>query len=197
MKFTLGNYEKPSVDLSLPEWAKNETVKRLYAESLNLYEKIKADIEEGNKLPLKSRKIVVRRLALLCDVDHSLITARRYPELVRFIEEKNSELDACWASVQAGVHRSGRKRTKNELMVDYEQMKKEVDRLSNLKIAEALEFVIAKDLVSSKSVLIAKIEDLELSLHESREQLFKLKQQNRELLTALSNKGQVIIVDRE
>lgn len=187
MNFNLENYsKKKNVELQLPAWAKSNTTRNLYKKVLEMSEEIKQQMLIQKDMPLKARKIVLRTLAALCNVSPSLITSRRQPDLIIFINTINAELEDQWNSVKNTRTTSGRKLTKTELKTQFDAMKLEIEYLKNLRIAEAFTLAIRENLAESRSALIIQIQTLEIEINELRDENLNLKKLNRQLLTALN-----------
>lgn len=187
MNFNLENYsKKKNEEPQLPAWAKSNTTKNLYKKTLEISEQIKQQMLIQKDMPLKARKIVLRTLAGHCNVNPSLITSRRQPDLIIFINKINAELEDHWDSVKNIRTISGRKLTKTELKTQFDAMKSEIEHIKNLRIAEAFTLAIRENLAESRSALIIKIETLEVEINELRDENLNLKKLNRQLLAALN-----------
>ncbi|WBM44672.1 hypothetical protein [Pseudomonas putida] len=187
MNFKLENYsKKKNEEPQFPAWAKSDVTRNLYKKTLDMSEHIKKQMLTQKDMSLKSRKIVIRTLAAHCNVSPSLITSRRQPDLVIFINKTNAELEEHWDSVKNIGTVSGRKLTKAELKSQFDAMKEEIAYLKNLRIAEAFTLAIRENLAESRSSLIIQIEKLEIDINELREENLNLKKLNRQLLTALN-----------
>jgi hypothetical protein len=186
MSEELDKYQKKHIKADKPTWIKSETTRVLYIKAMELFESIKQEMSTTASMPLRSRKIVLRRLAIIGNVNHSLITPRRQPDLVEFINKKNAELEVYWSSLKASHSRSGRKMTKSEIVSQFNKMKTEIENLTNLRLAEALTAAIRENLAESKSALVAKIEEHELEIARLKKENMNLRLQNQELISALN-----------
>jgi hypothetical protein len=188
MNFSLENYKKSEPAEEIPDWAQTEMARNLYAVTVLLFEEAKKTIETTKNPSLKQRRIILSKIANACGVSRSLITARRYPQLVAFVQEKNIELDDYLLSITRGRYTSGRKLSKNQLSERVRELEEEIARLTNLKISEALTTTLRENLTTVKSSLITMNEQLKLELSELREKNFNLVEANNRLLIALNRR---------
>ena len=191
MDFSVGNYEKPSDPLEMPAWAKTPSSKKLYSQCIVDFEIIKSNMASQTDLPIKERKIVLRRLARECKVDPSLLSSRRQPDLVEFITKKNQELDNYWGSISSAKNVSGKKLTKVELLKQLELVKAELRLMENLRLAEAFTSAIQQNLAVSKSKLVLLNEQLSIENKELRERNEALNRQLREVIFTRSREDKV------
>jgi hypothetical protein len=186
MDFSLDNYKKPSEVEEMPSWVKSASCKKLYVRCIYYFDLIKSKMEMNANLSLKERRIVLRRLAQDCMVDPSLLSSRRQPDLIKFIAQKNIELEQYWISKCAARGGSGRRLTKSELVKQLALLKSEFNILENLRIAEAFTSAIEKSLAKSKSELILLNEELSIENKDLRERNKSLNGQLRDIIIALN-----------
>jgi hypothetical protein len=186
MDFSLDNYKKPSPVVQMPSWAKSASCKKLYVRGIFYFDLIKSNIDLQIDLPIKERKIVLRRLAKDCSVDPSLLSARRQPDLINFIAQKNAELDEYWISKSSARSVSGRKLKKSELIKQVALLKTELKTLENLRLAEAFTSAIRESLAQSKSELVLLNESLSIENDELKDRNRSLNGQLREMIITLN-----------
>lgn len=186
MDFSLDNYKKPAEVEEMPSWVKSASCKKLYVQCIYYFDIIKSKMELSAHLSIKERRIVLRRLAKDCSVDPSLLSSRRQPDLIKFIAQKNIELDQYWISKCATRGGSGRKLTKPELVKQLALLNSEFHILENLQLAEAFTSAIEKNLAVSKSELILLNETLSIENKDLRERNKSLNGQLRDMIIELN-----------
>lgn len=186
MDFSLSNYLKSADQLEPPAWAKTESSKKLYIQCVVHFNSIKLKMDSQKQLSVKERKIVLRHLAKDCRVDPSLLSLRRQPDLLRFVAEKNLELEAYWEGKCCARKSSGKKLNKSELLKELCLLRTELKALENSKLAEALTLAIERNLAESKSRLVMLNQELSTENSELRERNTELSGQLRDLMSALN-----------
>ncbi|VVP14233.1 hypothetical protein PS850_03528 [Pseudomonas fluorescens] len=188
MRFSLDNYSTATKPAEEPGWVTSETKRNLYQAVCKAYEHIKSEIEAGTNLSLKERKIVARSIAKESNVHDSLLNKRRQPEIHELISQHNISLENLWDSCAARRYKTGRKLTKHQILNESRTQAQEIDRLSNLKIAEALSVAIENQMVDSHKTLIVTIEYLKAENADLKLRNDELSKQLRQMMKMLNTK---------
>ncbi|MDR6927849.1 hypothetical protein [Pseudomonas sp. BE134] len=186
MRFSLDKYSTAAKPAEQPEWVTSDTKRNLYQAVCTAYEHIKSEIETGKNLSLKQRKIVARNIAKEGNVHDSLLNKRRQPEIHELIFQQNIALENLWNSHAARRYKTGRKLTKNQILNESRTQAQEIERLSNLRIAEALSVAIENHMVDSHKTLIVTIEHLEAENADLQLRNSELSKQLRQMMKALN-----------
>jgi hypothetical protein len=186
MKFSLDRYSNTPAVVETPEWATSTTKKILYINVCAAFDRINNEIEAGTNLGIKDRKIVARLVAKESGVHDSLLNKRRQPEIHELITQKNNELEDLWNSHLATKYSSGKKRTKQVIQGELRSHAAEIDRLTNLRLAEALTKAIESQMVDSSRTLIATIEHLKAENAELALRNGELSKQLRAMMKTLN-----------
>lgn len=186
MKFSLSQYSNVAAAPEEPEWV-NSTMKRnLYQQVCKAFDRIKTSIEAGHNLGIKERRIVARNIAKDSGVHDSLLNKRRQPEIHDLIVQNNTKLEELWDSVSATKYSSGKKRTKQMIQNELRSQTTEIDRLTNLRLSEALTAAISNQMVDSHRSLIATIEYLKAENAELQSRNGELSKQLRQMMSTLN-----------
>lgn len=188
MRFSLGNYSNAAKPTEEPEWVTSETKRTLYQAVCKAYEHIKSEIEAGTNLKLKQRKIVARDIAKAGNVHDSLLNKRRQPEIHELISQHNVALEKLWDSCTARRYATGRKLTKLQIQNESRTQAQEIERLSNLKLADALSAAIENQMVDSHKTLIVTIEHLKAENADLQFRNSELSKQLRQIMKMLNTK---------
>ncbi|MNN64557.1 hypothetical protein D3C81_1800020 [compost metagenome] len=116
---------------------------------------------------------------------------RRQPEIHELITNKNAELEDLWESLSATKYSAGKKPTKEEIKKELRSQTSEIDRLTNLRLAEALTAAISNQMIDSHRTLIATIEHLKsenTELQLRNEELSKQLRQMMKTVTMIKHK---------
>ncbi|MBP57994.1 MULTISPECIES: hypothetical protein [Idiomarina] len=183
MDIDLSQFEKKnnSQTGSLPKWVSegSDKLQALYYETCNQRKLISERIRsEGDRLSINDRRIVLSRLALQCNVDRSYVTARRLPELVRFINDINDELETAWsrrAKRNSGVKSLSRK----ELEAEVASLRKSNERLIKDGLKRDLEKAISALGLENRVELVAEVDNLKKQLQEKNETISNLRSEIR------------------
>lgn len=169
MVLRLDQFKKkdPPEKQGYPEWVQSTTTKKLYETALEHYKIIQEKINNKEPLAIRERNIISRKIAQQCSVSPSIINARRQGSLVRFINELNNELNLMYTSLLTKTSRSGKKLTRNELIIENRLLHAENNRISNLKMAEALTKTI-------ESLLTEQCKTQAITIQKLREQIHRM-----------------------
>lgn len=191
MKFSLEQYSNVVNATEEPEWVTSPTKRNLYREVHKAFNRIKTLMEAGTVLGVKDRRIVARNIAKESGVHDSLLNKRRQPEIHELITNKNAELEDLWESLSATKYSAGKKPTKEEIKKELRSQTSEIDRLTNLRLAEALTAAISNQMIDSHRTLIATIEHLKsenTELQLRNEELSKQLRQMMKTVTMIKHK---------
>lgn len=187
MKFSLGQYSNVPEALEEPAWVTSNTKRNLYLHVCKAFDLIKASMEAGEKLSVKERRIVARNIAKDSGVHDSLLNKRRQPELNELILQKNAELEELWKSLSATQYRPRIKRTKAVIQNELRSQTAEIERLTNLRLSEALTAAIGNQMVDSHRSLVSTIEYLKAENAELQLRNSELSKQLRQMMKAIKN----------
>lgn len=187
MKFSLSQYSNVAAAPEVPEWVNSTTKRNLFHQVCKAFENIKTLMEAGDNLGIKDRRIVARNIAKDSGVHDSLLNKRRQPEIHDLIVQKNAELEELWSSLSAARYTSGRKRTKKVIQSELRSQTAEIERLTNLRLSEALTEAISNQMVDSHRSLITTIEYLKAENAELLIRNGELSKQLRQMMKALNN----------
>lgn len=186
MKFSLSQYSNVVAAPEEPEWVNSTTKRNLYQQVCKAFEHIKAVMEAGDNLGIKDRRIVARNIAKDSGVHDSLLNKRRQPEIHDLITQKNAELEELWNSLSAARYTTGRKRTKKVIQSELRSQTAEIERLTNLRLSEALTVAIGNQMVDSHRNLIATIEYLKAENADLQKRNGELSKQLRQMMKTLN-----------
>lgn len=187
MKFSLGQYSNTTVAPEEPSWITSTTKRNLYLHVCKAFDRIKASMEAGEKLSVKERRIVARNIAKDSGVHDSLLNKRRQPELNELIVQKNAELEELWKSISATQYSPRIKRTKEVIQNELRSQAAEIERLTNLRLSEALTAAIGNQMVDSHRSLVSTIEYLKAENAELQFRNGELSKQLRQMMKAIKN----------
>lgn len=187
MKFSISQYSNVAAAPEEPEWVNSTTKRNLFQQVCKAFEHIKTLMEAGDNLGIKDRRIVARNIAKDSGVHDSLLNKRRQPEIHDLIVQKNAELEELWSSLSAARYTSGRKRTKKVIQSELRSQTAEIERLTNLRLSEALTEAISNQMVDSHRSLITTIEYLKAENAELQIRNGELSKQLRQMMKALNN----------
>lgn len=186
MKFSLEQYSNAVTTTEEPKWVTSTTKRILYQEVHKAFDRIKTLIETGTNLGVKDRRIIARNIAKESGVHDSLLNKRRQPEIHDLITSKNTELEELWESLSATKYSAGKKPTKEAIKKEFRAQKSEIDRLTNLRLAEALTAAISNQMIDSHRTLIATIEHLKSENAELQSRNEELSKQLRQMMKTLN-----------
>ncbi len=186
MKFSLDKYSNAVAAPEEPAWVTSETKRKLYQHVCKAFDRIKGQMEAGENLGIKDRRIVARNIAKDSGVHDSLLNKRRQPEISELIAQKNIELEELWESFSATKYTSGKKRTKEVIQNELRSQTSEIDRLTNLRLSEALTAAIGNHMVDSHKSLITTIEYLKAENAELQIRNGELSKQLRQMMKTLN-----------
>lgn len=154
MSFNLDDYKKKpirNVADEIPEWVSNgpDSNRTLYSVVVKSYVKVNNLIESGAEPGIKDRKIVLSRIAKEAGVDKSLVSSRRKPELVDFINVLNAKLELAWHKSKKRKNVSGSKINKDSLIVENKRLKSEIKHLKQANMKAYFEAAIEHELLES------------------------------------------------
>ncbi|MGE8410097.1 MAG: hypothetical protein ACN6QH_24015 [Pseudomonas sp.] len=186
MKFSLGQYSNTTEAPEEPSWVTSETKRNLYLHVCKAFDRIKASMEAGENLSIKDRRIVARNIAKDSGVHDSLLNKRRQPELSELIVQKNAELEELWTSISATKYNPRIKRTKEVIQNEFRSQTAEIERLTNLRLSEALTAAIGNQMVDSHRSLVSTIEHLKTENAELQLRNSELSKQLRQMMKAVN-----------
>lgn len=187
MRFSLDQYSNAAKALEEPEWVTSENKRSLYHAVCKAFDRIKALIETQQSVGIKDRKIVARTIAKDSGVHDSLLNKRRQPEIHELIVQKNMELEELYQSIAATKYTFGKKRTKAEIHDEFRMQTAEIERLTNLRLSEALTVAIENQMVDSHRSLIATIDHLKAENAELQFRNGELNKQLRQMMKSLNS----------
>ena len=142
-------------------------------------------MEAGEKLSIKERRIVARNIAKDSGVHDSLLNKRRQPELNELIVQKNAELEELWKSLSATQYSPRIKHTKEVIQNELRSQTTEIERLTNLRLSEALTAAIGNQMVDSHRSLVSTIEYLKAENAELQFRNGELSKQLRQMMKTI------------
>jgi len=166
MDFSITRFSKPVITETAPDWIKSSATLRLYKEIVAQHDSILGNINKGNPLTVKGRRLIPKKIAENCGLSPSIISIRRQPEICILIKELNEELELAFKSTKANQNTSGRKQTKKEIEENYKAQKDEITRITNLKLAEAMTAAINNLSIQSSKNQAATIVKLKVKIIE-------------------------------
>ena len=178
--------KKTSEPVPFPDWAISDTTKRLYSTTINNYKKIKFDLENGTILNLTDRKLVARRIALECNLSPSILTPRRQPAIINLLKELNENLALVHKSVTAKKWQSGRKLTKEELIIENRRLRKENEKLRNLALGSYATALLESSLSDTSRSHVITIAKLREQIDRQAAIIENQAEQNRKYMDALN-----------
>lgn len=185
MKFSLGQYSNATEAPEEPAWVTSTTKRNLYLHVCTAFDRIKSMMEAGENLSIKDRRIVARNIAKDCGVHDSLLNKRRQPELNELIVQKNAELEELWRGLSATKYSPRIKRTKEVIRNELRSQTAEIDRLTNLRLAEALSAAIRNQMVDSHRSLVSTVEFLKAENAELQFRNGELSKQLRQMMKTI------------
>lgn len=187
MAITLEQLRKKNTDPTpLPEWAASETTKKLYSTLISAYNKIKSDLGNGLKLRPTDRKLIARRIALHSGLSPSIVTLRRQPEIISLITELNENLAILHKSASAKKWESGRKLTKDELIIENRKLKKENEELRNLTLGSYAIALLESSISETSRSYVITISKLKEQIDRQAAIIENQAEQNRKYMDALN-----------
>lgn len=184
MPISLEQLRKEPSTPSLPNWVKSETTKKLYDMTIASYNDIKAKIDI-NTAPT-DRTLIPRRIAIKCGLSPSIITERRQPDIKKLIIELNHDLSAHYKSSMAKKTTSGRKLTKEELLIENKRLKAENKELRQLTLSNFATAVLESSILSDARTYALTIEKLKEEIARQANVISNQAEQNRKYMDALS-----------
>jgi hypothetical protein len=185
--FELDNFLTSAPAAETPEWANSETKRALYKHVCAEFERIKGRMESGEDLAIKERKIVARTIAKESRVHDSLLNKRRQPEIHELITQNNIELDKLWSHLEATKYKTSKKPSKAKIEDELRQARVEIDRLTNLRLSEALTSAIELQMTGSQRGLVATVEHLKAEVERLQVRNGELSKQLRNMMMAMDN----------
>lgn len=176
-----------STPLEVPEWATSETKRALYKHVCAEFERIKSRMESREDLAIKERKIVARTIAKESGVHDSLLNKRRQPEIHDLITQYNTELEKLWDHLEATKYRTSKKPSKAKIEDELRAARAEIDRLTNLRLSEALTSAIELQMTDSQRALVATVEHLKAEVERLQMRNGELSKQLRNMMMAVDN----------
>jgi hypothetical protein len=170
-----------------PEWANSETKRALYKHVCAEFERIKTLMMSGQDLAIKERKIVARTIAKKSGVHDSLLNKRRQPEIYELISQNNNELDKLWNHLEATKYKTSKKPSKAKIEVELRDARAEIERLTNLRLSEALTSAIELQMTDSQRRLVATVEHLKSEVERLQMRNDELSKQLRNMIRAVDN----------
>lgn len=145
-----------------PAWVENgnSLTKKLYAATMNEYEKIVKTINSGRELKDRERLIVTSKLAQEQDVNKSNFRMDRRPELMQLVNSLNEQLENFYLAMR-GRKKSGPKRLKSELEHEVKMLRKKVKELENQNMKSFLEEAIEREILENQRDLYEKLERIQ------------------------------------
>lgn len=187
MTITLEQLRKKNVELApFPTWATSDTTKKLYTALINTYKAIKVNLENGTKLNLTDRKLVARRIALECNLSPSILTTRRQPDILNLIQQLNESLALVHKSATAKKWESGRKLTKEELIIENRRLRKENEKLKNLALGSYATALLESSLSDTSRSHVITIAKLKEQIDRQAAIIENQAEQNRKYMDALN-----------
>lgn len=185
--FELDDFLTPNLPPEAPEWATSETKRTLYSHVCAEFTRIKILMESGQDLAIKERKIVARTIAKEGGVHDSLLNKRRQPEIHELISEYNTELEKLWNHQKATKYKVAKKPSKATIETELREKTAEVERLTNLRLSEALNAAIENQMVDNHRGLIAMIEHQKAEIERLQIRNSELSKQLRHMMAAVDN----------
>lgn len=165
---------KESIDTE-PHWLStaSETTKDLFKSAKQEFERLKFIHTSGIKIKLKDRKINQSIVARNAGKDKSILSTRRQPELMLWIQGKNQEL----LELQALPTRPYKKPKSKSILKSELSRFKEESTAENLKALRLfVESVFSSDLLSERDLLARDILHLKRKNEKLNEQIVKLQE---------------------
>ncbi|MDP9523603.1 hypothetical protein [Pseudomonas putida] len=169
----------------LPAWAVTDTTQKLYTSSTKIFLEIKAKIDLRFELPIKERRIIASNVAKDCDLDPSIISKRRQPDIVEYIDNLNEHLSTLYTNKIKRRTSSGRKLSRQELLDENRKLKIENNRLKDLSLSDAITTMMDK-------ILPTKLREASMTIRKLREEIRRLEkvvanqaEQNRQYIESL------------
>jgi hypothetical protein len=170
-----------------PEWANSETKRALYKHVCAEFERIKTLMKSGQDLAIKERRIVARTIAKESGVHDSLLNKRRQPEINELITQNNIELDKLWNHLEATKYKTSKKPSKAKIEDELRDARAEIERLTNLRLSEALTSAIELQMTDSQRGLVATVEHLKAEVERLQIRNEELSKQLRNMMRAVDN----------
>jgi L-asparaginase II len=185
--FELDDFLNTNLPDEAPEWATSETKRTLYKHVCAEFVRIKGLMESGQDLAIKERKIVARAVAVASDVHYSLLSTRRQPEIHELITHYNTELDKLWNHLESTKYKVAKKPSKATIEAQLREKTAEVERLTNLRLSEALTAALENQLVDNHRGLVAMIEHQKAEIERLQSRNSELSKQLRNMMMAVDN----------
>lgn len=185
--FELDDFLNTNQPEEAPEWATSDTKRTLYKHVCAEFARIKGLMESGRYLAIKERKIVSRTVAAASDVHYSLLSTRRHPEIHELIIQYNTELEKLWNHLESTKYKVAKKPSKATIEAQLREKTAEVERLTNLRLAEALTAALENQMVDNHRGLVAMIEHQKAEIERLQNRNGELSKQLRHMMTAVDN----------
>lgn len=170
-----------------PAWVENgnSLTKKLYAATMNEYEKIVKTINSGKELKDRERLIVTSKLAQEQDVNKSNFRMDRRPELMQLVNSLNEQLESFYLAMR-GRKKSGPKRLKSELEHEVKMLRKKVKELENQNMKSFLEEAIEREILENQRDLYEKLERIQSENKILHNRVANLTTSNQELIRQIA-----------
>ena len=181
--FDLSSFEKPIEEKTeknndvIPTWVSEGTnaTRVLYSTLLKEIILIEKKIDSNAKLTLNERRIVKSRIAEKANVDPSILTERRQPDLINFILEQDILLDDLWKNKNRRNKHSVKKLKRKDLEKEVSKLKKHNKDLSESFCRDSIEEALKNVFLKSQIQLSKENTDLRKLLEESNDTISNLR----------------------
>ena len=146
---------KSTVSHDVPIWVKqgSATTKALYAAASDELVRITTLIEKKVALSPKERRIIASRVAQLADRDKSIITPRRQPDFVDWLNRANDSLHQLYE-----LHKTKKKpRPSRNPQAELTHLRKLVSTLQETNAKEFVERIFDSNLLDHRDKLASEI----------------------------------------
>ena len=167
-----------------PSWVTKGTpaTKVLYESVLQARDEIAEKIISGEKLSVKERKIVKRQLAKDNNLDPSIITASRQPDLIAFIDE----VDEYFIGLYKSKYKNKKRRygvkvmLRSELESEVTSLRKGNKELEEKFCRESIEEALSNVFAENQIKLSQEIKELRKVLEEKSTTISQLRSELRQ-----------------
>lgn len=175
-----------------PSWVyktNNPVIIRLCDAIFSEFERLKKEITDGTNLQIKQRKIVKSQITKLVGIDKTNLSTKRsndYSKVVKYMEDYNEELQQYWKKIHHSKRISGKKKTKDELLIENRKLKTDLKNLEQEKYHEYLHAYIDSNVLDSQKKLAKLNSNLKIRNQELLDENDILKIELRKARTQLS-----------